>query len=84
MKASITLLLSLLFTYTLAKKVIELTDANFEHDTQASTGATTGDWFVAFTDGRNSPQEISPDFDQIWGELAGKLYRRVSIAHVDM
>lgn len=25
-----------------------LTDANFEHDTQASTGATTGDWFVEF------------------------------------
>ena len=24
----------------------ELTDATFEHDTQASTGATTGDWFV--------------------------------------
>ena len=23
-----------------------LTDATFEHDTQASTGATTGDWFV--------------------------------------
>ena len=24
----------------------ELDDSNFEHDTQASTGATTGDWFV--------------------------------------
>jgi hypothetical protein len=23
-----------------------LDDSNFEHDTQASTGATTGDWFV--------------------------------------
>lgn len=23
-----------------------LTDSTFEHDTQASTGATTGDWFV--------------------------------------
>lgn len=27
---------------------IELSDANFEHDTQASTGMTTGDWFVMF------------------------------------
>lgn len=27
---------------------IELTDASFEHETQASTGATTGDWFVFF------------------------------------
>lgn len=26
--------------------VHELTDENFEHLTQASTGATTGDWFV--------------------------------------
>lgn len=25
-----------------------LTDANFEHDTQAVTGSTTGDWFVEF------------------------------------
>jgi hypothetical protein len=25
-----------------------LTDQNFEHDTQATTGATTGDWFVLF------------------------------------
>lgn len=26
----------------------KLTDATFEHDTQAATGATTGDWFVMF------------------------------------
>eukprot|EP00286_Rhodomonas_abbreviata_P020451 CAMPEP_0181308240 /NCGR_PEP_ID=MMETSP1101-20121128/11349_1 /TAXON_ID=46948 /ORGANISM="Rhodomonas abbreviata, Strain Caron Lab Isolate" /LENGTH=217 /DNA_ID=CAMNT_0023414593 /DNA_START=18 /DNA_END=671 /DNA_ORIENTATION=- len=25
-----------------------LTEANFEHDTQAATGGTTGDWFVKF------------------------------------
>jgi hypothetical protein len=25
-----------------------LDDSNFEHLTQASTGATTGDWFVKF------------------------------------
>eukprot|EP00916_Digyalum_oweni_P025305 GHVL01041685.1.p1 GENE.GHVL01041685.1~~GHVL01041685.1.p1 ORF type:complete len:200 (+),score=16.88 GHVL01041685.1:53-652(+) len=25
-----------------------LTDSNFEHDTQAATGATTGNWFVMF------------------------------------
>ena len=28
--------------------VRDLTDLNFEHLTQASTGATTGDWFVMF------------------------------------
>jgi len=25
---------------------LSLNDDNFEHETQASTGATTGDWFV--------------------------------------
>ena len=35
------------FTYSeTGNKVIELNDANFEHLTQASTGATTGDWLV--------------------------------------
>lgn len=29
-------------------EVLNLTDVTFEHDTQISTGATTGDWFVAF------------------------------------
>lgn len=33
---------------TIEKKTHVLTDASFEHDTQASTGATTGDWFVLF------------------------------------
>lgn len=28
--------------------VVVLTDANFEHDTQAATGATTGAWLVQF------------------------------------
>ena len=38
-----------LFLLASASEVVELTDANFEHLTQASTGATTGDWFVAFS-----------------------------------
>lgn len=33
---------------TAASEVVVLTDDNFEHLTQAATGATTGDWFVAF------------------------------------
>lgn len=31
-----------------ASQVVVLDDQNFEHLTQAATGATTGDWFVAF------------------------------------
>jgi len=34
------------FTENKAPTVKELTDDTFEHLTQASTGATTGDWFV--------------------------------------
>jgi hypothetical protein len=30
--------------------VVPLTDANFEHETQASTGQTTGSWLVVFYD----------------------------------
>lgn len=29
-------------------RVVDLSDASFEHDTQASTGATTGDWLIEF------------------------------------
>eukprot|EP00549_Striatella_unipunctata_P016089 CAMPEP_0118695518 /NCGR_PEP_ID=MMETSP0800-20121206/13241_1 /TAXON_ID=210618 ORGANISM="Striatella unipunctata, Strain CCMP2910" /NCGR_SAMPLE_ID=MMETSP0800 /ASSEMBLY_ACC=CAM_ASM_000638 /LENGTH=203 /DNA_ID=CAMNT_0006594339 /DNA_START=63 /DNA_END=674 /DNA_ORIENTATION=- len=30
-------------------EVVELTDATFEHQTQASSGGTTGSWFVLFS-----------------------------------
>lgn len=35
-----------LFENTKEPVVKELSDVNFEHLTQASTGSTTGDWFV--------------------------------------
>ena len=31
-----------------SSKIVELTTATFEHQTQASTGQTTGKWFVKF------------------------------------
>lgn len=31
-----------------ASEVVVLTESTFEHDTQLSTGATTGDWFIEF------------------------------------
>ncbi|KAL7436950.1 hypothetical protein ACHAXH_003055 [Discostella pseudostelligera] len=45
----VTACIALLFSMppTIAK-VIDLTDATFEHQTQASTGQTTGKWFVKF------------------------------------
>jgi len=43
-------LLCLFVTSSLAQEAIFLNDETFEHDTQASTGATTGDWIVLFCD----------------------------------
>jgi thiol-disulfide isomerase/thioredoxin len=40
--------LCLIFTVGKAESVIPLTDATFEHQTQASTGSTTGSWLILF------------------------------------
>lgn len=37
-----------------ANDIAVLTDENFEHDTQATTGSTTGRWLVVFYDGDDS------------------------------
>lgn len=46
--------LSFLASSVLGAEVAVLTDANFEHDTQATTGGTTGSWLVLFHDGDDS------------------------------
>jgi Thioredoxin len=43
------LLVSACFPQGAMAEVISLTDATFEHQTQASTGATTGSWLVMFS-----------------------------------
>ncbi|EGD75764.1 hypothetical protein PTSG_07882 [Salpingoeca rosetta] len=61
--------------------VVVLTDETFEHDTQISSGATTGDWFIKFY----APwcgfcKAIAP----VWDELADKVKEsNVNIAKVD-
>jgi len=60
---------------------IELTDATFEHDTQASTGMTTGDWFVMFhATWCGHCKAAMPDFFQ----LASKMKGTVNCALVDV
>ncbi|XP_064644978.1 protein disulfide-isomerase A4-like [Lineus longissimus] len=49
---------------------ILLNDDNFEHDTQASTGATTGDWFVMFYD--SSCDKLLPRWETLAVSLKGK------------
>lgn len=53
--------------YLAAAEVAHLTDANFEHQTQASTGATTGSWFILF--GSSSCASCS-ELKPIWEELS--------------
>jgi hypothetical protein len=52
--------------------------ASFEHETQAATGATTGDWFVRF---------YRPDCDDltaVWEAVASSLHGRINVANVDI
>lgn len=60
-----------------------LTDATFEHDTQASTGSTTGDWFVFF----GAPwcghcKKLTPQFNEA-AKLVKEQHLPVSFAKVD-
>lgn len=53
--------------------VQELTDNTFEHLTQASTGATTGDWFVLFyTEECETCRRMAPGLDTVGCKLKGR------------
>lgn len=49
MIVNVCVFLSLLCSHIAAAEVIVLNDKTFEHQTQASTGQTTGKWFVMFS-----------------------------------
>jgi hypothetical protein len=59
-----------------------LTDENFEHDTQATTGSTTGDWMILFCDTKQVKlcRELLPTWNRLYGALNG----RVTVAYVDV
>ncbi|CAK0872081.1 unnamed protein product [Prorocentrum cordatum] len=70
MRISLGGVLLLLSAHTLSCEIIKLDVTNFEHDTQASTGATTGDWLVKFF----SPKcGTCVEFAPIWEEVATEL-----------
>ncbi|TGZ46521.1 uncharacterized protein LOC112456874 [Temnothorax curvispinosus] len=68
------------FTDNKAPTVKELTDDTFEHLTQASSGATTGDWFVMFysTDCVQCLRMMAK-----WETVGAKLKHRLNVALVN-
>ncbi|XP_053680957.1 thioredoxin domain-containing protein [Anopheles nili] len=61
--------------------VKELSDETFEHLTQASSGATTGDWFIMFY----TPKCVDCQrLTAIWEAVAADLKTRMNVARVDM
>jgi thiol-disulfide isomerase/thioredoxin len=58
----------------------ELDDSNFEHLTQASTGATTGDWLVQFYD--NACVDCQR-LHAIYETIGAKLKMRMNVARVN-
>ncbi|CDI80419.1 thioredoxin, putative [Eimeria praecox] len=57
-----------------------LTDANFEQETQAVTGSTSGDWFVKFyAPWCGHCRKLAP----AWEELAKKLKGQINVAHLE-
>ena len=66
-----------------ARKPKILNDDNFEHDTQATTGATTGDWFVLFCDPHRN-RRCRDEINELWEELAGELFGKVTVAYIDV
>lgn len=65
-----------------AQKAIELTEENFEHDTQATTGSTTGDWLILFCEYERFKK--CRDYQPFWDELSGLLRGKTSVAYIDV
>lgn len=59
------------------KAPIVLNDENFEHDTQAASGSTTGDWLILFCDDR---YKLCREIQDLWTELSGVLYGKINVA----
>jgi len=63
----------------MADRVQNLNDNNFEHMTQASTGSTTGDWFVVFY----TPSRMDRSLQIVLSDTADALQQQATVAVVD-
>ena len=77
-----TAVLAILTQPATAQRAYELTDENFEHDTQATTGSTTGDWLILFCEYERL--KTCRDYQPFWDELAGVLRGKTTVAYVDV
>jgi thioredoxin-like negative regulator of GroEL len=68
------------FQKSLEPAVRDLNDDNFEHLTQAATGATTGDWLVMFY---RESCSLSSRLTATWEGVASELKGRLNVARVD-
>ncbi|KAM7363597.1 uncharacterized protein ACRADG_000441 isoform 2-T2 [Cochliomyia hominivorax] len=69
-----------LFSENREPVVKELSDANFEHLTQAATGATTGDWFVFFY---SADCVFCLRLHATWEAVGARLKHRLNVARID-
>lgn len=69
-----------MFTENKVPAVKELTDDTFEHLTQASSGATTGDWFIMFY---STDCVLCLRLIARWETVAAKLKQRVNVALIN-
>ena len=88
MKSTRLLLVSVLSMISLfpgrarAISAFELTDENFEHTTQATTGSTTGDWLILMCEFERFKR--CSDYMPFWDELAGLLFGKTTVAYIDV
>ncbi|XP_055697737.1 thioredoxin domain-containing protein [Phlebotomus papatasi] len=69
-----------LFQQNKDPSVKELSDETFEHLTQASSGATTGDWFIMFY----SPECVDCQrLNAVWEAVGANLKTRLNVARVN-
>lgn len=75
------LVFACVLTAILASEVVILESSNFEHLTQASTGATTGDWLVKFyAPWCGHCKKLEPIYDEIAATLKGE----INVAKIDV
>jgi protein disulfide-isomerase-like protein len=75
------LLLVVFCASVFASDVVVLTSENFEHLTQASTGATTGDWLIKFyAPWCGHCKTMAPAYEEVATQLKGE----VNVAKVDV